>query len=186
MKNYTFIICMILGTLTVCVLIMCRPARKMTAEEEKANTLLSKEVVKAAYQTINLWLDSGVEGVQYLRECNWRIDEKVILNSKGDRGYFIILTQDKVQDAELDYIQVMYAAKESGIWHFYIGSLPSLVIPRQQSGTKFVPATLDYLAEVGEKELDRLYKRRTQRLTDEVINAESLTGLKRKHEKFAK
>lgn len=138
------------------------------------------EVLKPAKDAVDLWLASDVEGVQFLKTSNWKIDDKVFLNSTEDKGYLLLLNQDKDTNAELDYVQLLYAAKENGKWVIYLASLPNLVIPREKENGMFKTNSLTKLAEKGEKEINNI----TARGNDDLINREYTPGLKRNQSLF--
>jgi hypothetical protein len=137
------------GTASSCI----NKNKNMSSEEiTKMDTTAQEEVKTAARQILTSWLTEGIEGVQFLRGSEWKIDDQVFLNSKNDKGYLLLLNQDKDPQAELDYVQVLYASKEEGKWNIYLESLPNLVIPRKKENGSFVANTLSQLAAAGEKQ----------------------------------
>ncbi|RZJ82129.1 MAG: hypothetical protein EOO20_24670 [Chryseobacterium sp.] len=148
------------------------------------DTTAEKEVKVAARQALNLWLAEGIEGVQFLSTSEWKIDEQVFLNSSNDKGYLLLLNQDKDPQAAVDYVQVLYASKEEGKWNIYLESLPNLVIPRKKKNGSFVANTLEQLAAAGAKEIGRQYKSGNGAINDEFINKESDDNLKKNHQRF--
>lgn len=159
--------------------------KKMNAEEtSKMDTTAQKEVKAAARQILSLWLAEGIEGVQFLRTSEWKIDEQVFLNSSNHKGYLLLLNQDKDPQAAVDYVQVLYASWEEGKWNIYLESLPNLVIPRKTENGSFVANTLDELAAAGEKEIGRQYKNGNGEINDEFINKEFDDNLKKNHQRF--
>ncbi|MNV53479.1 hypothetical protein D3C71_1456310 [compost metagenome] len=148
------------------------------------DTTAQEDVKTTARQTLTSWLAEGIEGVQFLQASEWKIDDQVFLNSSNDKGYLLLLNQDKDPQAELDYVQVLYAAKEEGKWNIYLESLPNLVIPRKKENGNFVANTLDQLAAAGEKEIGRQYKSGNGKINDEFINKEFNEDLKKNHQRF--
>lgn len=84
--------------------------------EETAKTA-QKEVVVAARQILISWLAEGIEGVQFLSNSEWKIDEQAFLNRTQDKGYLLLLNQDKDPQAAVDYVQILYASREDGKWN---------------------------------------------------------------------
>lgn len=157
----------------------------MGAEKKtQMDTTAQKEVKIAAHQILTSWLAQGIEGVQLLNTSEWKIDNQVFLNSSNDKGYLLLLNQDKDPQAALDYVQVLYASKEEGKWKIYLESLPNLVIPRKKENGYFVANTLKQLAEAGEKEVGRQYKSGNVEINDELINKEFNEDLKKNHQRF--
>ncbi|WP_342331178.1 hypothetical protein [Pedobacter sp. FW305-3-2-15-E-R2A2] len=157
----------------------------MSSEETtKMDTTAQEELKTAAHQILTSWLAEGIEGVQFLKGSEWKIDEQVFLNSSNDKGYLLLLNQDKDPQAELDYVQVLYASKEDGKWNIYLESLPNLVIPRKKENGSFVANTLSQLAAAGEKEIGRQYKNGNGEINDEFINKEFNEDLKKNHQRF--
>lgn len=155
----------------------------MPAEENKID-MISREVSRSANEKISSWLAEGVTGVQFLKNSNWKIDDEVFLNSKKDKGYLLLLNQDKDADAELDYVQTLYAVKENGQWSIYLASLPNLVVPRQKENGRFKANTLAVLSDAGKKEINSRYKNMTGGINDDFIDQEYTPDLKKNHELF--
>lgn len=155
----------------------------MPAEENKVN-MVEQEVLKSANEKISSWLAEGVAGVQFLKNSNWKIDNEVFLNSKRDKGYLLLLNQDKDAEAELDYVQTLYAAKENGQWNIYLASLPNLVVPRQKENGRFKANSLTVLSEVGKKEINSRYKNGGGTINDDFIDQEYTPDLKKNHDLF--
>lgn len=137
-------------------------------------------VLKSARNAVDLWLNNDVEGIQFLKNSNWKIDDKVFLNSRKDRGYVLLLNQDKDVNAELDYVQTLYAAKDSGQWVIYLASLPNIIVPRKKENGIFKTNSLTELAELGEKEI----KNSTEGINDDFIDQEYSADLKMNHHLF--
>lgn len=157
----------------------------MSSEETTTmDTTAQEEVKTAARQILTSWLSEGIEGVQFLKGSEWKIDDQVFLNSSNDKGYLLLLNQDQDPQAELDYVQVLYAAKEEGKWNIYLESMPNLVIPRKKENGSFVANTLSQLAAAGEKEIGRQYKNSDGKINDEFINKEFNEDLKKNHQRF--
>lgn len=167
------------GTASSCI------NKNMGSEEmTKVDTAIQEEVKTTARKVLTSWLAEGIEGIQFLKDSEWRIDDQVFLNSSNDKGYLLLLNQDKDPQAELDYVQVLYASKEDGKWNIYLESLPNLVIPRKKENGSFVPNTLEQLAAAGEKEMGRQYKNGNGAINDEFINKEFNEQLKKNHQRF--
>lgn len=168
---------LLFGTLSSCINI---DAEKKT----QIDTTAQKEVKNAAHQFLTSWLAQGIEGVQFLRSSEWKIDDHVFLNSGKDKGYLLLLNQDKDPQAELDYVQVMYASKEGGKWNIYLESMPNIIIPRKKENGIFVPNTISQLTKAGEKEIGRQYKDSQGNINDEFINKQFNEELKKNHRLF--
>lgn len=153
-------------------------------ETSKMDTIAQIKVKNAAHQILTSWLAAGIEGVQYLRSSEWKIDEQVFLNSSKDKGFLLLLNQDKDPHATVDYVQILYASKEEGKWNIYLESLPNLVIPRKKDKGSFVANTLTQLSEAGKKEIGRHYKNANGQINDAFINKEFNTDLKKNHQRF--
>lgn len=92
--------------------------------------------------------------------------------------------QDRDPQAEVDYVQVLYASKEEGKWNIYLESLPNLVIPRKKKNGSFIANTLDQLVEAGNKEIHRHYEDGNDKMNDKFISKEFNEDLKKKHQRF--
>ena len=159
--------------------------KKKNAEEtNKMDTTAQKEVKVAARKILTSWLAEGIEGIQFLNNSEWKVDDQVFLNSSNDKGYLLLLNQDKDPRAAVDYVQILYASKEEGKWNIYLESLPNLVIPRKKENGSFVTNTLGQLADVGEKEIGRQYKNGNGGINNEFINKEFNEDLKKNHQRF--
>lgn len=178
------------NTILICLAILllfgiASSCKNMNSEETtKIDTIAQKEVKVAAQQILTSWLVEGIEGIQFLSTSEWKIDDQVFLNSSNDKGYLLLLNQDKDPQAALDYVQVMYASKEDGKWNIYLESLPNFVIPRKKENGSFVANTLNQLAAAGEKEIGRQYKSDNGEINDEFINKEFNEDLKKNHQRF--
>lgn len=153
-------------------------------ETTKMDTTAQQEVKIATRQILTSWLAEGIEGVQFLKTSDWKIDDQVFLNSSQDKGFLLLLNQDKDPQATVDYVQVLYANKEEGKWNIYLESLPNLVIPRKKDKGSFVANTLNQLAEAGEKEISKYYKSANGEINDAFINKEFNEDLKKNHQRF--
>lgn len=159
--------------------------KKKNAEEtNKMDMTAQKEVKVAARKILTSWLSEGIEGVQFLNNSEWKVDDQVFLNSSNDKGYLLLLNQDKDPRAAVDYVQILYASKEEGKWNIYLESLPNLVIPRKKENGSFVTNTLGQLADVGEKEIGRQYKNGNGGINNEFISKEFNEDLKKNHQRF--
>lgn len=181
-KNILLISIAVLSFL--CTASSCVPKNTNPEETTKMDTTAQKEVKIAARQILASWLAEGIEGVQFLSTSEWKIDEAVFLNSSHDKGYLLLLNQDRDPQAALDYVQVLYASKEEGKWNIYMESLPNLVLPRKKENGSFVANTLDQLAAAGEKEIGRHYRNGDGGINDGFINKEFNEDLKKNHQRF--
>lgn len=152
--------------------------------EKQKGTEPYETVKESAVNSLKKWLADGLEEVQVLNNCNWKVDDAVFFNTKKDRAYLLLLLQDKDRDAELDYVYVMYGALEAGKWNIYFLSLPNLVFPRARfSSDKHQPVPLDKLAELAREELLKgYYKGNT--INDQYVEKINLDELKSRHAKF--
>lgn len=164
----------------------CHHKNRNTGPKEltNINTVVQEEVKVAAYQTINSWLDEGIEGIQFLRTSKWKIDDQIFLNSRNDKGYLLLLNQDKAASAELDYVQVLYAAKEDERWNIYLASLPNLVVPRKRKNGAYILNTFDHLSAVGVREIGLHLIKGQEANNDKYISKEFNKDLKKNHELF--
>ncbi|MNG75446.1 hypothetical protein D3C87_623980 [compost metagenome] len=164
----------------------CNNKVKNTEPKEfsKINTELQKEVRIAAYQTLRAWLDQGVEGVQFLRSSEWKIGDQIFFNSSNNKGFLLLLNQDKVPQAELDYVQVLYAVKEGEKWHIYLASLPNIIIPRKRENGMFIRNSFGQLAAIGEREIQRYLRKGHETNNDKTINNEYNEDLKKNNRLF--
>lgn len=148
------------------------------------DTTAQTTVKTAARHILTSWLAEGIEGTQFLKTSNWKIGDHVFLNNSNDKGYLLLLNQDKDPHAALDYVQVLYASKEKGKWNIYLASLPNLVIPRKKENGSYVANTLSQLAAAGEIEIGRQYKSRNGAINDDFIDKELNEDLKKNHQLF--
>lgn len=182
-KNITLIVALILLLFSTSG---CGNKKKNRHAEAgiKVNKIRSEEVKIAAGQELRSWLSAGVSGVQFLQNSDWKVGDRVFLNSQADRGYLLLLNRDKDPQAEVDYVQVLYAVKNAGKWNIYLESLPNLIIPRKKENGRFVANTLVQLAATGEREMDKTYKNGNGEVNDELINKEFNDDLRKNHERF--
>lgn len=153
-------------------------------ESSNINTELQKEVKIAAYRTLSTWLDQGVEGIQFLRSSEWKIGDQIFFNSSNSKGFLLLLNQDKVPQAELDYVQVLYAVKEGEKWHIYLASLPNIIIPRKRENGMFIRNSFGQLAAIGEREIQRYLRKGHETDHDKAINNEYNEDLKKNNRLF--
>lgn len=156
----------------------------MSENKMEVNGAIEQDVLKAANDAVNSWLTDKVRGIQFLQTSNWKIDSAVFLNSTKDRGYLLLLNQDKDKEAELDYVQLLYAAKTDGKWVIYLASLPNLVVQRKKVNNGFIAASLDELSDVGKKEINSRYKNSAGVINDEFVNQEYTADLKKNQADF--
>lgn len=156
----------------------------MSENKMEVNGAMEQDVLKAANEAVNLWLTDKVRGIQFLRTSIWKIDSTVFLNSTKDRGFLLLLNQDKDAAAELDYVQVLYAVKTDDKWVIYMASLPNLVVQRKKANNGFIPASLDELSDVGKKDINARYKNSAGVINDEFVNQEYTADLKKNQADF--
>lgn len=137
-----------------------------------------------AKEKLNEWIGAGIEDVQILKECTWKVDEMVFFNSRKDRAYLLLPIQDNLEDAELDYVYVMYAALEDGQWNIYFAGLPNMVFPRERFGNK--PISLAKLSELSRGELLKSYMDKNGKVNDAFVDKPYNEDLKAKQAKFLK
>lgn len=164
---------------------MAISCKNMNSEEtsDKDNTA-QKEVKIAARDTLTSWLTGDIKGIQFLRTSEWKIGDHVFLNSSNDKGYLLLLNQDKDPNAALDYVQILYADKEDGKWNIYLESMPNLAITRKKENGRYVANTFSQLAAAGETEIGRQYKSSNGTINDNFINKELNDDLKKNHRRF--
>jgi len=150
-------------------------------ETTRNNTQVQTEIKLTANRTITSWLNDGIEGVQFLHTSDWQIDDRIFLNSSCDKGYLLLLNRDLSPLAELDYIQVLYTAKEEGVWNIYLESMPNIIIPRTKVNGNFKPSTFEQLALAGEQVMERNYRKSDGTINDSFVNNEFNTDLKKNH-----
>lgn len=92
-----------------------------------------------------------------------------------------MLNRDLSPLAELDYIQVLYTAKEEGVWNIYLESMPNIIIPRTKVNGNFKPSTFEQLALAGEQVMERNYRKSDGTINDSFVNNEFNTDLKKNH-----
>ena len=120
--------------------------------------------------------------VEVLVECPWKLDEAVFFNSRKDRAYLLLLIQDNLQKAELDYVYVIYAALEENKWQIYFAGLPNLVFPRASPAMK--PIEMDRLSVLAKAELAKNYLSGDGAIKDQFVDRAYTADLKKKHDKF--
>ncbi|MBB6272671.1 hypothetical protein HDF26_003128 [Pedobacter cryoconitis] len=160
--------------------------KKMFEEQLNAikGTKSYQDVQKSANESINQWLAAGLEEVQVLKECNWKVDDAVFFNTKKDRAYLLLLLQDKDKDAELDYVYVMYGALENEKWTIYFVSLPNLVFPRERlSGDKHQPVPLAELSRLARQEILKGYYKGAA-INDEYVEKVYTEDLRNRQARF--
>lgn len=155
--------------------------------KELKGTKTYQDVQVSAHSSLNEWLADGLEDVQVLNDCNWKLDDAVFFNSKKDRCYLLLLIQDKDPGAELDYVYVMYGALEHDQWKIYFDALPGLVFPRDRySKDKNAPISLDTLSKAGREEALRGYYKADGSINDEYVEKVYTEDFRKRHEAFLK
>lgn len=149
------------------------------------STKTYQDVQASAISSLNKWLADSLEDVQVLNDCNWKLDDAVLFNSKKDRCFLLLLIQDKDPKAELDYVYVMYGALENGKWTIYYDALPGLVFPRDRySKNKNAPIPLDTLSKAGREEALRGYYMNNGSINDEYVEKVYTADFRKRHEEF--
>jgi len=144
-----------------------------------------KEVVVAADNSLEKWIAEGVEEVQILKECTWKIDDATFFNTKKDRCYLLLLIQDKAQDAEVDYVYLMYGALEGNRWNIYFSSLPNYVYLRDRLKlNKNTPVPMKLLSKLSRAEMLKGYYQSSGDIDNSFVNRVYTTALKERHLKF--
>lgn len=154
--------------------------------KELKGTKPYQDVQASANASLNKWLADGLEDVQVLNDCNWKVDDAVFFNSKKDRCYLLLLIQDKDRNAELDYVYVMYGALEHDQWDIYFESLPGLVFPRDRYSKDKAPVPLDTLSKASREEALRGYYKADGSINDEYVEKVYTADFKKRHEAFLK
>lgn len=144
-----------------------------------------KEVISSARHYLDQWIDEGVEEVQILKECKWKVDDAVFFNTKKDRCYLLLLMQDNAQDAEVDYVYLMYGALEDHHWKIYFSSLPNYVYLRERLKLpKSTPVPMDVLSRLSREELLKGYYKSDGNIDNSFVNRVYTNALKSRHLKF--
>ena len=142
-----------------------------------------KQVQLAANDNLNGWIAADLEDVHLLKECKWKLDEAVFFNTKKDRAYLLLLIQDNLETAELDYAYVMYAALDRSVWKIYFAGLPGYVFPRARfAGNKTVP--FQVLSKLSRGELLKGYYDENGDISDSFVNKPYTSALLANHVKF--
>ena len=141
-----------------------------------------RAVQEVTIQKLQTWIDSGVEDVQVLKECEWKLDKGVFFNTQKNRAYMLLLIQDNLPNAEMDYVYVLYAALERNNWVVYFAGLPNLVFPRAQLNHQ--PISWVELSKLAKEELRPKYLHADGRVNDEFVDQAYTADLKAKQSKF--
>ena len=153
--------------------------------QKDKNTAPYKEVMAAANSDLNQWIADGVEEVQILKECNWKVDDAVFFNTTRDKCYLLLLMQDKAKGAEIDYVYQMYGALEGKQWKIYFSSLPNYVYLRERlklpEGT---PVPMETLSKLSREELLKGYYKSNGEIEDSFVDKVYTPLLKERHVKF--
>jgi len=157
---------------------------KTSQKNEKADKPLAQEVLQSVNDSLNAWLASGVQGVQFLKSTVWRVDDMVLTNSEMNKGFLLLLTQDKNPDAERDFVQILYVRKQDERWITYLASLPNIAVKRKQIDGKFVASTLTELAEAGHQEINSRYINSSGIPDDHFLDEEYSPELETKQRAF--
>ena len=138
-----------------------------------------KEVLSSARHNLQQWIADGVEEVQILKECKWKVDDAIFFNSKQDRCYLLLLMQDNAPDAEVDYVYLMYGAVENHERKIYFSSLPNYVYMRERLKlSKNSPVPMDILSKPSREELLKGYYK-NGKIHDSFVNKAYTDDLKK-------
>lgn len=149
------------------------------------HTQVYQDVQKSAKASFEEWLKQDLEEVRMLNDCNWKIDEAVFFNTAKDKAYLLLVMQDRAPDAELDYVNMAYAALENGKWGIYFLSLPNMVFPRERfSKDKFKPIPLSVLSEYSRESILNSYMDRSGKINNAYVDSEYTDELKARKAKF--
>jgi hypothetical protein len=150
-------------------------------------TKVYAEVQKTANRDLNLWLSAGLEEVEALHNCNWKVDDAVFFNTKKDRCYLLLVMQDKDSSAELDYVNVMYGALINDHWTVYYLSFPNLVYPREYiTKSRHTPIPMSTLAKLAEETLANGYYNNDGSINDAYIDGAYTPEVVARHKVFLK
>ena len=159
---------------------------KMFNDQLKKSKLTQsyKEVLSSARHNLQQWIADGVEEVQILKECKWKVDDAIFFNSKQDRCYLLLLMQDNAPDAEVDYVYLIYGAVENHEWKIYFSSLPNYVYMRERLKlSKNSPVPMDILSKLSREELLKGYYK-NGKIDDSFVNKAYTDDIKKRHLKF--
>ncbi|KIO77108.1 hypothetical protein TH53_11290 [Pedobacter lusitanus] len=143
------------------------------------------EVQSVTHKTLKKWIAEDLQGVRILKKSDWKLDDAVFFNSKKDRCYLLLLIQDKDPKAELDYVYILYGAKENEQWTLYFSGLPTLVFPRKEGDDgKYQPVAMTTLSLLSKDEILKSYYKANRRINDEYVNKAYTAELKKKQQLF--
>lgn len=144
-----------------------------------------KQVQSAANSDLNHWIADGLEEVEILKECTWKLDDAVFFNTKKDKCYLLLLIQDKAKDAEIDYVYLMYGALENHKWKIYFSSLPNYVYLRERLKLpKNTPVPMEILSKLSRQEMLKGYYKSNGNIDDNFVEKAYTPLLKERHIKF--
>lgn len=136
----------------------------------------------AANSALNNWLNDSLTDIEVLKECIWKVDDALLFNTEKNRAYLLLLIQDQLPQAEMDYVYVMYAALEDEKWNIYFAGLPNLVFPRDRF--KHQPLSFAQLSKLSRQQLLPSYLNRNGEVNDDFVNDAYTQDLKAKQLKF--
>jgi hypothetical protein len=141
------------------------------------------DVKNTAKQDLEKWIQADLEEVHILTECKWKLSDDVFFNTKKNRAYLLLLIQDNNKSAELDYVYIMYAAREDTKWNVYFSSLPSYVFPRARFGSNKT-ISFEQLSKISRNELLKGYLDGSGELDDKFVNKTLTPDLLKRHVAF--
>ena len=138
--------------------------------------------------TLQKWIDTDVKAVSRFKVTSWMIDETVFFNSELKGAVLLVLRQDTSIAAKMDFIDMVYAKKEAGIWRFFYKSMPRLQAERYYRGKKdpAIPYTFEELSGFAKKKIieSGYFKEGTCEINDSYINDWYTETLEKKHREF--
>ncbi len=181
----TYLLIIVFTSMTCC---SSKQDKTKMFEDQLKDYIVTKpyrEVVAAAGKCLEKWINEGVEEVQMLKECTWKIDDATFFNTKKNRCYLLLLIQDKAPDAEVDYVYLMYGALEGSKWKIYFSSLPNYVYLRERLKLpKSTPVPMKLLSKLSRAEMLKGYYHSNGDINNSFVNKAYTTALKERHLKF--
>lgn len=173
----------------------------LSLQKDELKTLIN-ELKNGLNDTLNNWIYvKEYKNVQVFKKLFWKIDEAVFFSPKKDKAILLILQQDtakyttepvgdgspeKVVPTFLDYVELIYANKEHGTWHYYYQSMELFVVPRiDEDKENFTPTTFEVLSLIGKQNvLKGYYKSGTCKYNDKFFENWDIKNLKEQHKKI--
>ena len=170
--------------------ISCESGRKFQCFQEKNKNWAKLEnyikVRKHLNDSFQTWINNNIKAVLYYKNTPWKIDESVFFNNDQNAAVLLVLQQDTIKQAKMDFIELVFAKKEVNSWNFYYQGMPSLSAERYYTGKKdpSIPYTFEELSNLGKRKLIEggYLKKCGCKINDEWVNAwysETLEGMHR-------